>query len=56
MLSYGFDLVCSYMIEMNVDAKFASEKSNDNAHFGSRIVSRALLKPAFGRGEDKVCG
>ena len=56
MLSYGFDLVCSYMIDMNVDENFATVKSNDNTHFGSRIVSRALLKPAFGRGEDKVFG
>ena len=56
MLSYGFDLVCSYMIEMNADANFATDKSNDNSHFGSRIVPRALLKPAFGRGEDEVFG
>ena len=56
MLSYGFDLVCSYMIDMNVDANFATDKSNDNTHFGSRIVSRALLKPAFGKCKEKVFG
>ena len=43
MRFYGFDLVCTYMINEHADANIATGNIGDGVHFEQRVVLRGRL-------------